>query len=321
MPKFLNLDLNLLRVFDALFEERSVTRAGNRLGVTQSAISHALARLRDILDDELFIKDPDGMIPTAKARAVGPRLHEGLLQLQSALIVDAFDPATAAYRYMVAANPHACAILLPQVLRLVRARAPGVEIRVTPRTADAMEALNAGRIDVAIASYERVPEQLGLVELLRERLVWALRADHPFAHEPLTLERLADLPHLVRAVTDEHTEAVDGLIQERGLERRVAQNGENALVAAFAAIGRIRQLRLTVPSSHAALAIVGETDLAALVPWRMGVALAERYRLKLFDPPYPSPEMQLSMIWHLGHGSDPALTWLRDTIREAAEGL
>jgi DNA-binding transcriptional LysR family regulator len=318
MANFSNIDLNLLRVFDALFEERSVTRAGSRLRVTQSAVSHALARLRDILDDELFIKSPDGMTPTAKARAVGPRLRAGLLQLQAALTVDAFDPATAEYHYTIAADAYACAVLLPSVVGRIRADAPEVDVRITPGVADITEALDTGRVDLAISAYGRVPERLGLRELLRDRLVWVLRADHPLAQEPLTLERLAGLPHLVRAVTDERTEAMDGMIVEHGLERRVAQDGDGALVDALADIGRQRQVRLTVPSTHAALAVVGETDLAALVPWRMATAWADHYRLKWMEPPYPGPETQLSMVWHLGHGSDPALKWLRDIIAEVA---
>ena len=318
MVNFSSMDLNLLRVFDALFEERSVTRAGNRLHVTQSAVSHALARLRDILDDELFIKGPDGMTPTAKARAVGPRLRAGLLQLQAALSVDAFDPAVAECRYTIAADAYATAVLLPSVIGRIRADAPGIEIRITPGVADIGEALDTGRVDLAISAYGRVPERLGLHVLLRDRLVWVLRADHPLAQGLLTLDRLATLPHLVRAVTDERTEAMDGMIVEHGLERRVAQDGDGALIDALAGIGRQRQVRLTVPSTHAALAVVGETDLAALVPWRMAVASAEHYRLRWMEPPYPGPETQLSMIWHLGHGSDPALKWLRHVIAEVA---
>ena len=217
MVNFANIDLNLLRVFDALFEERSVTRAGSRLHVTQSAVSHALARLRDILDDELFIKSPDGMTPTAKARAVGPRLRAGLLQLQAALVVDEFTPATAEHHYTIAADAYACAVLLPGVVGRIRAEAPGVDVRITPGVADIAEALDTGRVDLAISAYGRVPERLGLRELLRERLVWVLRADHPLAQEPLTLERLASLPHVVRALTDERTEAMDGMIVEHGL--------------------------------------------------------------------------------------------------------
>ena len=316
MTNFANMDLNLLRVFDALFQERSVTRAGSRLHVTQSAVSHALARLRDILDDELFVKSPDGMAPTAKARAVGPRLRAGLLQLQAALTVDAFDPATAEHHYT--ADAYSCAVLLPGVVGRIRADAPGVDIRITPGIEDVAEALDSGRVDLAISGYARVPERLGLRELLRDRLVWVLRADHPLAQAPLTLERLASLPQIVRALTDERTETMDGMVVEHGLERRVAQDGDAALVDALAGIGRQRQVRLTVPSTHAALAMASETDLAALVPWRMAAGWADHYRLKWLEPPYPAPETQLSMVWHLGLGSDPALKWLRDTIAEVA---
>ena len=208
-----------------------------------------------------------------------------------------------------AADAYACAVLLPSVVGRIRADAPGVDVRITPDVADIAEALDTGRVDLAISGYSRVPERLGLRELLRDRLVWVLRADHPLAEEPLTLERLASLPHLVRALADERTEAMDGMVVEHGLERRVAQGGDGALIDALAGIGRQRQVRLT---------IVGETVLAALVPWRMAAAWAGHYRLIWMEPPYPGPEAQLSMVWHLGLGSNLALKWLRDTIAEVA---
>lgn len=316
-PNFSTLDLNLLRVFDALSEERSATRAGARLALTQSAVSHALARLRDLLDDELFVKGPDGMTPTAKARAIGPKLHAALVQLQSALAHERFDPATAKHRFVVAVDPYVRAVLLPRLIARLRERAPGVELRVKPGFAGATEAFDTGRLDLGIAGYRCVPERFGVLEVLRERHVWALRASHPAATGPLTLDRLAGLPHLVQAPTDDDGGG-DSPALGRGLERRAVQDDDGALARALAGIGRRRSVQLTVPDSYAALAIVGETDLAALVPVRMARALAGRFGLKLFDPPYESPPVSLSMVWHLGHGASPAAEWLRASLQEVA---
>src|SRR5581483_9735490 len=121
---FLTLDLNLLRVFDALAEEGGVTRAGVRLGLTQSAVSHALGRLRLILQDELFVRGPDGMRPTARAREIAPRLRQGLHQLELALAPLAFVPADTRQRFTVSASTYVSTLLMPQLARELRLSAP-----------------------------------------------------------------------------------------------------------------------------------------------------------------------------------------------------
>lgn len=323
-PNFATLDLNLLRVFDALMVERSATRAGHRLGLSQSAVSHALTRLRDGLGDELFVKGPKGMTPTPRARAIGPRLHAALSQLQAVLAEDlgparpTFDPARADTRLTLAADPYARAILLPRVVARLRTEAPGMELRVKPGSAGLAEALDLGQLDLAIARYRRIPERFGVNELMTERHVWALRQDHPAAHSPLTLERLAALPHLVRVLADEEG-AGDHLPEPgRGLDRAAVQDDDGAFTRALAGIGEHRAIRLTIPDTYTALAIVGETDLAALVPARLATRLAPLFRLKLFDPPYLSPPVPISMIWHPNHATTPATTWLRNLVIEEA---
>src|SRR5258708_2579886 len=113
---FTNLDLNLLRVFDALLEERSVTRAGDRLGLSQSAVSHALGRLRQVLGDPLFVRRAGGVEPTSRALEIGPALHTALRQLQEALAPSGFVPSTAERRFTLAAGTYACTILVPALV-------------------------------------------------------------------------------------------------------------------------------------------------------------------------------------------------------------
>src|SRR5215470_4171142 len=157
---FHTLDLNLLRVFDALIEERSVTRAGERLGLSQSAISHALNRLRYILNDELFVRVSDGMRPTPRAADIAPRLREGLLQLQLALAPAEFVPARTDRRFTITCGEYIGTVLL------------------------------AGRVDLAIGSFRQVPAPFACEPLFQETRVWVLSADHPAAAGELTLERL-----------------------------------------------------------------------------------------------------------------------------------
>lgn len=315
------IDLNLLRVFDALHEERSVTRAGLRLGVTQSAVSHALHRLRDLLGDDLFLKSSDGMTPTPKAREIGPRLAAALANLQAALTETGFEAEVAEQRFTIAADPYARAVLMPAVVARIRQEAPLVQLRIKPGIAGATDALDSSRLDLAIACYRRVPERFGVQDLLQERHVWAIRADHPACAEPLTLERLASLPHLVRVLADDDDAEPDLPALGRGLERRAIQDDDGALLRALATVGDHWPVRLTITDSFAALAIVGRSDLAALVPERLGMSLAGHFGLRLFDPPYETSPIALSMVWHRGHGNGPAAEWLRSVIAEVAAVL
>jgi DNA-binding transcriptional LysR family regulator len=320
-PRLSTLDLNLLLVFDAIYAERSATRAGQRLGLSQSAVSHALSRLRERLGDELFVKGSDGMVPTARARSVAPRIHTALSALQAALGDTQFDPAASEHCFTIAADPYARAMLLPPLITLLRARAPRIELRVRPGFAGLTDALDSGEIDLVLASYSKVPARYGQLDILEERHVWALRADHAAADAPLTLERLADLAHIVRVVPGDEDAGPDLPASGRGLVRRAIQDDDGAFARALASIGRRRSIRLTMPDSYAALSVVGNSDLAALVPERMGRQLAGHFGLRLFDPPYPSPCVRLSMVWDLGNGSTSATAWLRALIIEAAREL
>src|SRR5215813_8700002 len=201
---FAALDLNLLRVFDTLIEERNVTRAGERLGLTQSAISHALNRLRYVFGDELFVRGPEGMQPTLRAAEIAPRLREGLIQLQLALAPAEFAPARTDRRFTITCGEYVGAVLIPGFVSRLREAAPNAELRIRPSNMGVAEAVLAGRVDLAIGSFRRVPEWFAYEPLFRETRVWVLSADHRAAGgDELTLERLAELPHLIIASTGE----------------------------------------------------------------------------------------------------------------------
>jgi DNA-binding transcriptional LysR family regulator len=318
---FGSLDLNLLRVFDALIEERSVTRAGERLGLTQSAISHALNRLRYVLKDELFVRGPDGMQPTPRAADMAPRLRKGLQLLQLALVPAEFVPAETDRRFTIVCGEYVGAVLVPAIGARLRAAAPNAELRIRPSNIGIAEALLAGRADLAVGSFRRVPEPFVCEPLFRETRVWVLGADHPAASGELSLERLASLSHLIISGTGEDEHAVDGYVSDHGLERLVTRSEVGLLQAALAARGLRRVIGVTTPHLLAALAVVSRSDMAAPLPRRLAAAFAERYRLKLFDPPYPSPSFEIMALWHRDHGDEPAIAWLRGVLREVAAGL
>ena len=313
------LDLNLLKVFDALYEERSVTRAAHRLGLTQSAVSHALNRLRYTLADELFVRGPTGMRATPRAAEIGPRIREGLLQLGAALSPGVFTAAETGRAYTVAAGSHACALLLPDVLNTVRDLAPGAEIKVRSAGLGLAEELDAGRADLAIGNFTTVPERFETVPLFQERMVWVMRADHTMAREPLTMERLCALPQII-LVMAEDGHVVDGAVSDNGLERRVIWDDGGAVRRACENMKARPQPIFTAPDPHAALSFAAETDMAALVPFRLARMFAPFMKLTVFDPPYATERVQIVMLWRREHDA-PALAWLRGILAEAAGRL
>src|SRR5437870_2935231 len=260
---FGSLDLNLLRVFDALIEERSVTRAGERLGLSQSAISHALNRLRYVLSDELFVRVADGMRPTPRAAEIAPRLREGLLQLQLALGPVEFVPERTERRFTITCGEYVGTVLMPGFIARVRALAPNAELRIRPSSMGVAEALLAGRVDLAIGSFRRVPEPFVCDTLFRETRVWVLSADHPAAHGELTLEGLAELSHLIISASGEDEHALHGSVMDHGLERLVTRSEIGLLQGALAARGLRRVIGLPTPHFMAPLAVASQSDMAA----------------------------------------------------------
>ena len=146
-------------------------------------------------------------------------------------------------------------------------------------------------------------------------------ADHPAARDELTLECLASLSHVIISSTGEDEHAVNGYVTEHGLERLVTRSEVGLLQSALAAHGLRRVIGLTTPHLQAALAVVSQSDMAAPLPRRLAAAFADRYRLRLFDPPYASPPFEIMALWHRDHGNEPAIAWLRTVLREVAAGL
>ena len=177
--RFDSLDLNLLRVFEALMEERSATRAGSRLGLTQSAISHALNRLRYVLKDELFVRGPDGMQPTERAAEIAPRLRQGLLQLQLALSPSEFIPEQTDRRFTIACTEYAGAVIIPPLIARLRQEAPHASLSILPSNQGVAETLRCGRADLAIGSFRRFPDWFESETLLQENRVWVPRRRQP----------------------------------------------------------------------------------------------------------------------------------------------
>lgn len=311
------LDLNLLRVFDVMLEERSVTRAGGRLGLTQSAVSHALNRLRYALNDELFIRGPNGMLPTARAVEMGPHVHAALVQLQAAIAPADFSPATSERRFVLVAGTYACAVLAPPLVSRLAAEAPLAELAISQYTPDVFDRLDAHRVDFIVGGVVAAPGRFVREEIASERLAWLVRADHPIAQ--LNQVELADLvstPHVVIS------SGIPGMIDEaaarRGLITRPSWEDTGAFETALAAQGLTRRIGVSVPDSYSAIAVVVRSDMITLIPRRLAQMSAQSGRLKLIEPPYPSPSVEISLVYLKERLVEPAVAWMRDLIRTTA---
>src|SRR4051812_39296884 len=190
-------DLNLLIVFDAVMQERSVTRAGGRIGLSQPAVSHALSRLRHMLKDELFIRTPEGMMPTPRAEQLAEPLRRALSDMQLALEPETFVATEASRQFVIALNNYAAVILAAPLLTAVTAAAPGIRLDLRPSGLRDMPALlDRGELDLAMGTFDDVGERFARAPLVEDSFVVAMRRDHPAARRELTPPVLAALSHL-----------------------------------------------------------------------------------------------------------------------------
>ncbi|HEY1604598.1 MAG TPA: LysR family transcriptional regulator [Allosphingosinicella sp.] len=307
------IDLNLLRVFDALIELRSVTKAADRLGLTQSAISHALGRLRLAVDDPLFVRRPGGLQPTARALEIAPGIRQGLTQLRGALSPSPFDPATAIRRFRISAGSYFCALLIPDLAARALPRAPGISFGIVAPGPDLPSALDGGLIDLALGAFGKAPPRLVSEILFREELVWVARAGNPVVARPSLLH---DLPPEKRLdiAAGRPFPGHGSYSWESGLERRVVA----AAAAADGAAGG-EEGQVTLYDVPTAIATVAATDLVALVPRRLVPKSAAPERIAIVESRAESG-LDMAMLWHSRLAEDAGLAWLRALVRECLGG-
>ena len=220
--KYERVDLNLFRVFDAVMTHRSVAGATQELGVTASAVSHALNRLRKLLGDELFVPNPDGMFPTPRAAELAPTIRDGLANIVSALNARPFEPAKAVRTFGIAASDFPAGIIVPRLLRRILAHAPSASLRVVPLgRLDIVRQLDEGRLDVVLGWFDALPDRVKRQTLLQEQEAMVVRAGHPLIGQPITRPKLFAYPHVVVEFTGTEEQADDGFLSDRGVLRRI----------------------------------------------------------------------------------------------------
>ena len=292
------IDLNLLVVFDAVMQERNVTRAGAKVGLSQPAMSHALNRLRYMLKDQLFVRTPEGMVPTPRAEQLAGPLRQALSELQSALEPEAFDPSKAERRFTIAVNNYGAIVVAPPLVCAAALAAPLVQLDLRPSgTLRVFEMLDRGELDLAFGNYTDAGERFGVMPLLSDNLVVMLRSAHPAADGDLNPEALAKLEYLVINSSPIDTRFLDEWLAGHQLRRRIA--------------ARVPRLAM----AH----ILARTDLAVVLSRRIAEAFAATADFVIRELPCPAPVTVNGILWHRRLDNQPAHRWLRDLVQSVCQ--
>jgi DNA-binding transcriptional LysR family regulator len=299
MNNLRGIDLNLLVVLDALLVERHVSRTALRLNMSQPAVSHALARLRVLLDDPLLTRQGGGLAPTIRAMELSKPLAEALAQIRTVLGPDGFEPGRTRHTFRLAMSDYGAEIVLPRLLRELRRSAPNIDLAVTQLSREGMiAAVMDGDIDLGLGVFPPLPEQI-LSELLLDDDYACLvdRATLPPSAQWLDLESYLARPHALVAVHGVASTEIDEAIHAAGYARRVA---------------------LIIPHWSVAPKTIAGTDLVLTVARTSLKSSLQDDRLVVIAPPIPLPAIPFSQISHKRRRSDPALRWLRNMIVASA---
>ena len=308
---FRSLDLNLLRVFDEVMAERSLTRAAHKLSLTQPAVSNAMRRLREAVGDELLVRSGQGVEPTARAMALWPPVREALAQLQESLAPGRFDPATATSTFVLAMADATAATLVPALVEILEREAPGVAIRVLPLTTrDPRQLLDDEAADMAVGYFPAVLADLtaraqsgDAVAFESRRLydgeyVCVMRQGHPLAHAPLTLDAYCEARHMLVSFSGR----AFGFIDE-----------------ALASLGRERKVVITVNQFFTAGRVVCGSDLLTVLPRHFVPVTGIADALVQRALPLNVPPVHVDALWRRRGPQQTAITWLLQALARSSQ--
>ena len=309
-PNFRTLDLNLLRVFDEVMAERSLTRAARNLSLTQPAVSNALRRLRETLGDELVQRSGQGVAPTPRAVAIWPAVREALRQLHASLIPDEFVPAQATTAFVLAMADATAAELIPGLTEILEHEAPGVGLRVVPLTTrDPRRLLDEEVCDLAVGYFPAVMPDLTAkaqsgapMPFLFQRLydgeyVCVMRKDHPLAGRPLTLDDFCAARHMLVSFSGRPYGFIDESLASLGRERRVV---------------------LTVNQFFTAGRVVAHSNLLTVLPRHFVRVTGIAGELALRPLPFPVAPVHVDALWHRRCEQRSEHVWLRQAVMRAS---
>jgi DNA-binding transcriptional LysR family regulator len=297
------IDLNLLVAFEALFEERSVTVAAQRLYLGQPAMSAALGRLRTLFDDPLFIRVGREMQPTSKAVAIAPGILAALHQVRQTIqSSQGFDPKRDRREFAIGSADYTSFVLLPKLLAHCQQVSPHLDFRMIEFVKDDVgDLLETGTIDLALGVFPNPPRQTVCIPLFQEHFIGIARKHHPaIAQKTISLAAFANLSHALHTLRRDAVGEIDHILAEYDLQRHVA---------------------IAVPHLLALPSIIAATDLIAAIPTRMAHYFSKIDEIELFDLPIEVPQWTISLVWSQLSDRDEANIWLRVALQELCRGL
>ena len=308
---FRTLDLNLLKMFDAVMLERNVTRAAERLSMTQPAASNALRRLREATREELFLPTSSGVVPTVHAQGLWPIVRNALRNLEQAFVPQAFDARHDERLFTLAMSDATAALFVPVLVQALQRERSRVDLRVVDlRTRDPRPLLEQGEADAALGFFPDVRAALAaesdtaltrLEPLYQCQYACVMRRDHPLAADgALTLDTYCAADHLRVNFAGRPRGFVDEALAQQGRRRRVM---------------------LTVTQFATAGSVVHQSDLLTVLPRSFVPATGFAPELALRPLPFELPAIEVGLLWHRRHEQDTAQRWLRETLATAAAAV
>lgn len=296
------LNMNLLPILDALLAERSVSRAAARLGLSQPAVSNALAQLREVLKDPLLVRQAGGMAPTERALALAGPLRAGLLALEQGLESPAaFDPAVAVRDFTIMTNDFVAFAMLPRLLARLQVEAPGVHLQVRAWQAHEVPSdLTHGSADLVLGFKRGLPPGHHAAPLFEDRFVFVARKGHPRVRGKISLATYTKLAHVLVSHEPNARGVVDDVLATRGLTRNVAL--------------RLSHFLLVPP-------VIAATDYVAALSELVARAAAPSLSLQLLKMPVETPRAMVHMLWHERTAGSPAHVWLRGIVEQVGQGV
>jgi DNA-binding transcriptional LysR family regulator len=292
-----NIDLNLLVVFQEVFQERQISMAAKRLHLTQSAVSNALARLRRTLNDELFVRTAQGMQPTPFAIQFAEPVAAALAHVSLALNPqEPFNPATSARHFTLAMTDVGEVYFMPVLVAKLSVLAPHLQVStVRASSIDLKTEMEVGRVDLAIGAFDDVSTALYQRRLFRQSYVTMFRAGHPLGQGTLTLKRFLAAEHLLVSSLESPYDRINQALEKAGVRAST---------------------KFSVPHFTAVPYVVSASDLVVTVPQKLAERAAGPFHLEYCRPPLRLPALQTNVFWHRRFNQDEGNQWLRGLVVE-----
>lgn len=311
MASFEHLDLNLLRVFDVVMQERSLTKAAERLHLTQPSVSNAIRRLKDSLKDDLFVRVGHGIEPTARAMELWNTVHQALLDLSEAIEPESFDAAHSEQTFHLGMIDATASRLLPPLAQIQASEAPNIQLHVSSLLSrDPRLLLDEGEIDVAVGYFPAVLADLtaraqsdATVQyesrlLYQREYVCAMRDGHPLAEQEISLEDFCAARHLLVSLSGRPYGFIDEALSGLGLSRHVA---------------------MTVNQYYTAARIVAQTDLLTALPRKFAATTEVGKDLEIRELPLPVAPVSVHVLWLRGNRQPAAIAWLLEALQRSVQ--